>query len=112
MIATPASPAPPFCVRLTRHDHDVVVAPAGELDVGSAGVLEAEIRELGARRVDRVVVDLRGVGFIDSTGLRLLLGMRNTALREGYALTVIPGPPRVQRVFDLTATRGLFHWRD
>ncbi|MEY2442673.1 MAG: hypothetical protein QOJ46_2099 [bacterium] len=111
MIATP-SPIPPFCVRVVRNQREVVVAPVGELDVASVEVLEDEIRGLGAERVDRVILDLRGVEFIDSTGLRLLLSTRNTALREGYALTVVPGPPRVQRVFDLTGTRGLFAWRD
>jgi anti-anti-sigma factor len=59
-----------------------------------------------------MLLDLRGVEFLDSTGLRILLSVRNTALREGYTLTVVPGPARVQRVFDLTGTRGLFAWRD
>jgi anti-anti-sigma factor len=112
MIAVPASPIPPFCVRVERASSEAVVAPQGELDVASARVLERELRVLSAERVQRVVLDLRGVEFIDSNGLRTLLGVRNTALREGYELTVMPGPPRVQRIFDLTATRGLFAWRD
>lgn len=112
MIAVPASPIPSFCVRVERAPSEAVVAPQGELDVASAGVLEREIRALGAEHVERVILDLRGVEFIDSTGLRTLLSVRNTALREGYELTLMPGPPRVQRIFDLTATRGLFHWHD
>ncbi len=111
MIATPASPIRPFCVRVVREGDEVVVAPQGELDLASADMLEREIRALVAEPGERVVLNLRGVDFIDSTGLRTLLSLRNTALREGHGLTVVPGPPRVQRIFDLTGTRGLFHWR-
>jgi len=49
---------------------------------------------------------------MDSTGLRLLISLRNTAKREGHRLMVVPGPRQVQRIFDLTATRGLFDWRE
>lgn len=83
----------------------------GELDLASADVLEREVRRLRVAGFDRVVVDLRRVDFMDSTGLRLLISLRNTAKREGHRLLIVPGPRQVQRIFDLTATRGLFDWR-
>ncbi len=109
MNAVAASPLEPFRVRVTHDRDEVVVAPAGELDLASADVLEREIRGLPGD-VERVVVDLRDVEFIDSTGLRLLLSVRNGAMRERRHLLVVPGPPRVQRIFELTGTRGLFDW--
>ena len=111
MLATSPSPLPPFCVRVVRERGEIVVAPAGELDIASAAVLEREIHGLRVTRGDRVVIDLRGVDFLDSTGLRLLISLRNSAKRGGYGLIVAPGPARVQRVFELTGTRGLFDWR-
>jgi len=36
--------------------------------------------------------------------------VRNDAKRARRRLDVVPGPPRVQRIFELTATRGLFDW--
>ncbi len=111
MLATSPSPLLPFCVRVLRERGEIVVAPAGELDIASADVLQREFCELHLTRADRVVLDLRGVDFIDSTGLRLLISLRNSAKRGGYGLIVAPGPARVQRVFELTGTRGLFDWR-
>ncbi|MEA2190178.1 MAG: anti-sigma factor antagonist [Solirubrobacteraceae bacterium] len=100
----------PFCVRVCSDGDEVVVAPAGELDLASAGVLEAEMRALAGAQAKRVVLDLRDVGFMDSTGLRLLISLRNTARRCGQRLLVVPGPACVQRLFELTGTRGLFDW--
>jgi len=88
------------------------VALSGELDLGSAEVLEREVQALRRAGFDRVVVDLRGVEFLDSTGLRTLISLRNAAERDGQRLVVVPAPGRVERIFDLTATRGLFDWRD
>jgi len=111
MNAVSVSPIAPFRVRVTQDRGEVVVAPAGELDLASAAMLEREIRELPGD-VERVVVDLRKVEFIDSTGLRMLLSVRNGAKRERRRLCVVPGPPRVQRIFELTGTRGLFDWAE
>lgn len=106
-----ASPAP-FSVSLVPDRGEVVAVLSGELDLASADVLEREVRAMRMQGIDRVVVDLRLVEFMDSTGLRLLISLRNTAEREGHDLIIVPGPRRVQRIFELTATRGLFHWRD
>ena len=102
----------PFCVDVVPGDGEIVVEAIGELDLHSADVLEREVAGLRADGHDRVVVDLRGVEFIDSTGLRLLIGLHRSAQREGRSLSLIPGPPPVQRIFELTATHALFHWRD
>lgn len=112
MTATPCSPGQPFCFAVLRERGEVVVVLIGELDPASVDVLEREVRRLRMAGLDRVVVDLRPVEFMDSTGLRLLISLRNTAKREGHRLMVVPGPRQVQRIFDLTATRGLFDWRE
>ncbi|MDX6678985.1 MAG: anti-sigma factor antagonist [Solirubrobacteraceae bacterium] len=111
MLATSASQIPPFSVRVVHDRDEVVVELTGELDIASADELEREIRELRADGVACVVIDLRGVDFLDSTGLRTLISLRNAAKRAGHGLVVVPGPPRVQRIFELTATRSLFDWR-
>ena len=91
---------------------EIVVVPASDLDASSADSLDGEMRELPRLGFDRVVIDLRGVGFVDSMGLRVLLSLRNDAKRDGHSLVLIPGSPAVQRVFALTATRTLFDWRE
>lgn len=91
---------------------EVAVVPHGDLDAASADALQHEVRELRSSGFDRIVLDLRHVTFIDSVGLRRLLSLRNDALRDGYGLKLVPGPPDVQRIFEVTVTRSLFDWRD
>jgi anti-sigma B factor antagonist len=101
----------PFRIGLVLDDREIVLVLAGELDLASADVLERQVKTLRSA-FDPIVLDLRRVDFIDSTGLRVLLSLRNDAKREGQGLILVPGPGQVQRIFDLTATRGLFDWRD
>ena len=71
---------------------------AGELDLGNIGQVEPVLREAGVRRR---VLDLRELTFMDSSGLQLILAANAAARREGWALQIVPGPPAVQRVFQI-----------
>lgn len=107
------SPSPdPFSITAEPDRDEVAVVVAGDLDLATADALEQEVRTLRRAGFERVLIDLRDVGFLDSTGLRVLLALRNDAKRDGSQLAVVPGPREVQRVFELTATRGLFDWRE
>ncbi len=99
--------------RLSRVESgpETAVVLTGDLDMVTAEMLDREVRHLFGRGPGRIVLDLRAVGFLDSTGLRVLLSLRNDAKRNDRILTLVPGPPAVQRVFALTGTRGLFDWR-
>ncbi len=101
----------PFAVSVARSAAEVVVAPSGELDLASVDELTREVHELWSDGARRVLVDLEPLEFIDSSGLRALLSLREDAVRDGHDLALRPGPPVVQRIFDLTGTRELFHWR-
>lgn len=46
-------------------------------------------------------IDLRGLTFIDSTGLRALMLAKQRAEANGTKLTLVPGPAGVMRVFEL-----------
>ena len=63
----------------------------------------------GARRV---VVDLRGLEFMDSTGLTLLARWSLGAERDGYAFALIAGSERIQRLFELTGLADRFTFDD
>lgn len=102
----------PFSISVVPDRREVAVVPAGELDLTSAPALEEEVRQLRASGFDHIVVDLRRVSFVDSTALRTLLALSDHARAEGYTLKLVPGPPAVQRIFEVTATRALFAWRD
>jgi anti-anti-sigma factor len=89
-----------FEVETQRRDHGVVVAPRGELDLATAPELRARLRE-AATDGGPLVLDLRGLDFMDTSGLRLVLEERDRAQREGLAFAVVRGPHAVQRVFEI-----------
>jgi anti-sigma B factor antagonist len=100
----------PFVVSVLPDRERVVVALEGELDLSGIDALDVQVRELRRAGFDQLVLDLRRLQFIDSAGLRTLLSFRNDAKRDGHHLTLRAGPPGVQRVFEVTGTRGLFDW--
>ena len=108
-LDVPDHPAP-FSISVASQAEHVALRPVGDLDLGTAEELVARVGEFRRTGADRVVIDLTGVRFLDSAGLRALLALRNDAKRNGHRLALAPGPRQVQRVFELTATRTLFDW--
>ena len=108
MPAATPDPSQEFSIAVTPDRAEVAVVPIGELDVSTIDAVELEVREAG---FTLIVVDLRRVTFMDSTGLQLLISLRNVASRMGHRLTLKPGPRQVRRLFDITGTRSLFDWR-
>jgi anti-sigma B factor antagonist len=101
----------PFTCQVSREDGQAVVSPRGELDMATVGAVEQELKELRRSGTDRILLDLRGLTFLDSSGLHLLVRWTSAASRDGFDLELEPGPPAVQRIFDLTATKDTLPWR-
>jgi anti-anti-sigma factor len=92
----------PFQLDTARDGDVATVRLAGELDMGATFSLEPQIdRLLADDEVRRLVVDLRAVTFVDSTGLRLLLEIHQRAERAARELSILRPEPTVQRVFTL-----------
>jgi anti-anti-sigma factor len=84
----------------TRWDGDeATVALSGELDLSTSTTVEQSLSEAEEKRPERLLLDLRGLSFIDSTGLRVVLAADGRARRDGRRFEVVPGPPQVHRVF-------------
>ena len=66
-----------------RADGSIVVSLAGELDLYNAEEIKSAVREAGARKPDRLVIDLAEVGFVDSTVLAVLIDARRRQLGHG-----------------------------
>ncbi len=90
-----------------------VLALTGELDLASTPVLERELEAAESTGATKILIDLAGVGFMDSTGLQALLRARERAMTvEGVELSLRRGPHQVQRVFELTKTIDAFTFVD
>src|SRR5436190_11864031 len=86
-----------------REAHGVShVALAGEFDLAGIQRFDAVMTELEATRPDAIVIDLSGLSFMDSSGLRALVMADHRAHDAGRRLAIVPGPPPVRRVFEIT----------
>jgi anti-sigma B factor antagonist len=75
---------------------------SGELDLASAAELKATLERLCRTGTSLLVMDLRKVTFMDSTGLQMVLTAKHLCERCGSDFSIIPGPHQVQRVFEVT----------
>ena len=101
----------PFQLSVVPDRTEVAVVPVGELDLATVDDLRDTVDDLRRSGWDSILIDLRGVDFIDSTGLRLLLNLRNDADGDGHRLSLMAPEQSAARIFDITRTRGLFDWR-
>jgi anti-anti-sigma factor len=95
------TPGCAFGVEVERSGNAAVVAPWGELDIATVRVLEDRLDELRHIECASVVLDLRHLEFIDSSGAHLALQQHALAQLEGYSFELIAGPRAVQRVFEI-----------
>jgi anti-sigma B factor antagonist len=82
---------------------DALIALTGELDLSATPPLEEEIGRLAEDDgVRRVVLDLRELEFMDSTGLRMVALAARSLSAAGRELVLVRGPDAIHRVFAIT----------
>jgi anti-sigma B factor antagonist len=91
----------PFRCEVEPDGATVRVRPVGELDLATVPRVDAELAELWSVGFTTLVVDLRSVTFLDSTGLRMLLAWQATTSADGIVFGVIPGPRVVERMLEV-----------
>lgn len=100
-----------FDVRLDAADGRVVVRPEGDLDLATARTLERAL-DTSSRRCQQVILDLRGLRFMDSEGLNTILRTSRRFATRGVVLRLVAGPSTVDRVFVLTNTKARLSFVD
>jgi anti-sigma B factor antagonist len=85
-----------------------VVVLEGDLDLASAGEVRRRLLQLLTLPINRVVVDLGELTFMDSSGLAALCATRQAAVEQGTELVLHDLPPQARRVMELTDTLALF----
>ena len=87
----------------TRDGSVPIEPPTGVLDLSGATILEAELDRLAADpELAGIVLDLRGLEFLDSSGLRLVVLADMQAREAGRRFSLIRGNETVHRVFEIT----------
>jgi anti-sigma B factor antagonist len=85
----------PFGVEVRCRDAVAIVQPRGELDLVTVETLRAALDAIES--AERLVLDLRGLSFMDSTGLQLLVALHRRAQRDGLQLALVAPAPPVDR---------------
>jgi stage II sporulation protein AA (anti-sigma F factor antagonist) len=91
-----------FRLEVRSEGHATVIVVRGELDLASGPELEAELGRLPEPPPELLVVDLRHLDFMDSTGLSILVKAHQRAVEEGREFGLVRGTPQVQRLLELT----------
>jgi anti-sigma B factor antagonist len=104
--------------QLELHQQDAdggrrTLALAGELDLASVGTLQGAVERMCAERgTTSITIDLRGLTFIDSTGLAAIVLASKLCDTNGFEFALIPGGASTQRLFELTGLIDVLPFRD
>ena len=89
----------PFDVEVQQRNDVAIVRPRGELDLATVETLSAALD--GIDGAGRLVLDLRGLSFIDSTGLRLLVALYQRSKSDGSELMLVAPAAPTDRAIQL-----------
>jgi anti-sigma B factor antagonist len=103
----------PFAIDVDERDDRTVVTPRGELDMASAPELEQTVMPR-LRDATWVVLDLRSLDFIDSSGLRVVVGAHRAAEERGGRFTCVRGAAgtTVHRIVEIAGIDGVIEMVD
>ena len=100
---------PEFEVTVSLDEGVRVVAVSGELDIDTMVEFSAALTA-GAGPGATTVVDLRGLTFIDSSGVSGVLAAARRARAVGSRMVCVRGPAPIQRIFELTGVDTVLEW--
>ena len=78
------------------------MVPVGEIDLSTVDVVQAEIDGAPAAGWKSVVLDLREVAFMDSTGLKVVVQTHQLFAKHGLDFAIIEDPGPVRRLLDVS----------
>lgn len=80
----------------------------GEIDPHTAPLLDAQLDEVVASGAQWIGLDMSEVGFIDSSGLRVIIGARRAAQERGDHLVLRSPSPTARRLLEVTGLLDFF----
>jgi anti-anti-sigma factor len=97
----------------TERDGGVAaICVSGELDLATVESLQRELERFEASDAYSIILDLSGLTFMDSTGVRLLLNAHARSRADSNRLTMLRGSAAVQRVLQITGVADLLPFTD
>jgi len=95
-------PRTPFEINVVRDRESATVTLAGELDIATVPRVEEAIEATLTDELQVLTVDLSGLGFVDSSGLRLFIVLDQRAAEQGWELRLLRPDAQVLTVFQVS----------
>jgi anti-sigma B factor antagonist len=92
----------PFELTVERRAEGVVLILRGELDLAAKEHYEQQLEKLEAEKLESLIVDMRALTFIDSTGIKLLLRTLRDSEENEFALGFVQGSGQVPELLETT----------
>jgi anti-sigma B factor antagonist len=91
-----------FRVEVRSENGAQLLSVTGELDLASSPALEEELERVANESPSLVIIDLRALDFMDSTGLSVLIRAHQRAQERGHEFGIVNGSRQVRRLLSLT----------
>ncbi len=98
---------PSFALQVVKSGSETRLQPSGELDIATTPALEEAIAEATSEPGASLVLDLRALTFMDSTGLRTLAQTNARAEPGGFSLQIVRGSRQIERVLQISGLEAL-----
>lgn len=95
-------------VRTETIADDCIVTVVGEVDVYTSPTLKERLIEAADEGCDRVIVSLDGVGFIDSSGLGVLVGLLRRVRERSGRIVLVCSREQILKIFRITGLDKVF----
>lgn len=97
----------------SQRDGDIhAIELRGEFDLAYAREVEQELKRVEASDAHSIILDLSGLRFLDSTGIRLILEAQARSQRDANRLVLLRAPHMVQRVFTIAGVEKMLPFAD
>jgi len=95
-------------VQVEQRAGSTIVAPSGDVDLSCSRDLQTYLREVFSKNPERVIVDLEGVSYMDSSGVATLVEGMQIARKQSVSLVLCRMQPRVRSIFEIARLDKVF----
>jgi anti-sigma B factor antagonist len=89
-------------------DDTTIVQPQGEIDLSRAPSLRSQLTAIQAKRPRKLIIDLAGVPYMDSSGVATLVEAMQNARKSGGKLVLAAMQDRVRSIFEIARLDMVF----
>lgn len=97
-----------FRVNIENRPGATVVLPVGEIDLNASPILRQEIKRVHTARPQRLIVDLSGVPYMDSSGVATLVEAMQIARKNSTRLVLCGMQEKVRSIFEIARLDTVF----